>query len=247
MRKQFVRTENDSRFRAALALKQQRGAAENAMLVVHGRAGDGKTRTLHNWASACNAVMVTAYPGWTPRRMLVELADRLSIATRGDWETAIGARIADEEVPIVVDEAGFALADNAACLERLRSLTDKSGTTLVMVMMERDMARLRQFDQITSRATLCPFGPSTLADVRAACTQLSEVAVADDLVERIHRESGARMRLVVEAINVLERVALGAGNATADAALLRGMVLCEDFNTTSRSLRAKSRAAGGAA
>lgn len=244
MRKQFVKTENDRRFRVALSLKQQRGASESAMLVVHGRAGDGKTRTLHNWASGCNAVMVTAHPGWTVRRMMVELADRLGIVTRGAWETAVEARIADEEVPLVVDEAGFALADNAACLERLRSLTDKSGTTLVMVVMERDMTRLRQFDQITSRATLCPFGASSLADVRAACEQLAEVDIPDDLAERIHRESGARMRLVIEAINVIERVTQSAGQTSASAVDLRGYALCEDFNSTSRSLRGKGRAPG---
>lgn len=238
MKKQFVKTENDKRFRRALALKDQRGARESGFLVVHGRAGDGKTRTLHNWASACNAVMVTAHPGWTVRRMMAELADRLSIPTRGAWETAVETRIAEEEIPLVVDEAGFALADNAACLERLRSITDKSGTALVLVVMERDMTRLRQHDQITSRATLCPFTPSTLGDVKAACAQLSDVAIADDLAERIYRDSGARMRLVIDGINVAERVGLGAGKSSVNAADLTGFNLCEDFNTSRRTPRA---------
>ncbi len=231
MRKQFVKTENDRRFRAALAQKEVRGAQESAMVVVHGRAGDGKTRTLHNWASACNAVMLTAHPGWTVRRMMLELAEKLSVVAAGSsWETTVAAQIAEQEIPLVVDEAGFALANGAACLERLRSITDKSGTPLVIVVMERDMDRLRQHDQLTSRATLCPFHPATVADVRAACTQLAEIEIADDLVERIHRDSGARMRLVVEAINTAERVGGAAGKRTVVAADVAGWALCEDFD-----------------
>lgn len=244
MKKIFVKTDNDKRFHAALALKRTRGAAESAMLVVHGRAGDGKTRTLHNWAAAVGAVMLTAHPGWTVRRMMVELADDLGIVVKGAWEAAVEARIAAEEIPLVIDEAGFALADNAACLERLRAITDKSGTTLVLVVMERDMARLRQHDQITSRATLCPFAPASRADVRAACAQLAEVEIADDLVERILRDAGARMRLVLEAINIAERVGQGAGKKRVAAADLEGYELCDDFD---RSLRAIGRRAAAKA
>lgn len=247
MKKQFVKTENDRRFRAALAQKEQRGASESAMVVVHGRAGDGKTRTLHNWASGCNAVMLTANPGWTVRRMMLELAEKLAVVASGAWENVVAANIAEQEVPIVVDEAGFALANNAACLEKLRSITDKSGTPLVMVVMERDMDRLRQHDQITSRATLCPFFPSTVADVRAACSQLAELEIADDLVERIHRESGARMRLVVEAINIVERSGQAAGKRSVTAADVAGFALCEDFDRMLAARRTAKRKPGAAA
>ncbi|MBL8350488.1 MAG: hypothetical protein JNL87_09245 [Burkholderiaceae bacterium] len=240
MKKEFVRTENDKRFRTAVEQKLQRAAFESDLLAVHGRAGDGKTRTLLNWASAVNAVMITGHPSWTVRRMMVELADKLGIVVKGDWEHAVGEQIAADETPVVVDEAGFALRDNAACLEALRSITDKSGTLLVIVVMERDMARLRQFDQITSRATLCPFHASTLADVKAACDQLAEVTIAPDLVERIWRDSSARMRLVVEGIGMAERVAKATGKSAVTAADLASFPLCEDFNrskTVPRSQR----------
>jgi hypothetical protein len=238
-----VRTENAARFQAAMALRANRGAAEAGLVVVHGRAGDGKSRTLDNWASACNAAMLTANPSWTVRRMMLALAEKLSIPARGDWEAAIETAIGNDETPVVVDEAGFALADNAACLERLRAITDHGGTLLVMVVMERDMARLRQYDQLTSRATLCPFHPSTLADIRAACAQLAEVEIADDLAARIHRDSGARMRLVVEAIHTVEAVARGAGKARVAAADLGGIALCEDFNRALREPRGSGKAA----
>lgn len=245
MRKHFVRTENDKRLRAALLQREQRGAREANLIVVHGRAGDGKTRTLHNWASTPNplgaqAVMLTADPSWTAHRMMALLADRLGIVTQGNWQATVGEHIADGEIPLVIDEAGFALAANAACLERLRSITDKSGTALVLVMMERDMARLRQHDQITSRATLCPFNPSTLADVRAACTALAEVQIADDLAERVLRESAGRMRQVLEAISVCEQVARAAGKASVGVEDLRGYAVCQDFGVSAKRRRGEA-------
>jgi DNA transposition AAA+ family ATPase len=239
MRREFVKTENDKRFRTAVEQRAQAAAAESHLLVVNGRAGDGKTTTLLNWASAVDGVLLTGNPSWTPRRMLIELAGKLGIVTKGDWEGALAAQIAADETAIVVDEAGFALRDNAVCLESLRSITDKSGTLLVLVVMERDMARLRQFDQITSRATLCPFHASTLADVTAACAQLAEVAIEPDLAERIWRDSGARMRLVVECINTVERVATAAGKAAVCAADLKSFALCEDFNRSKPAPRSQ--------
>lgn len=231
MKLQFVSTENDRRFKAALAQKQQRAARESVYLVVTGRAGVGKTRTLHNWASSCNAVMVEAYPGWTPRRAMADVASKLGIPITGSWEQAVEARIAEEEIPLIVDEAGHALTNRAECLERLRRITDKSSTLLVMVVMEPDFARLLQYQQITSRATLCPFAPNALADVKAVCAQLSEVAIADDLAERIHRESKALMRLVLEGINIAERVGQSQGKTAVCAEDLKGWALCEDFGT----------------
>ena len=130
MKREFVKTDNARRFATAIQLREARGAAESGLVVVHGRAGEGKTRTLHNWASTRDAVMLTAYPGWTPHRMMCELDERMSVVTRGNWQATIAEQIAEGEKPLVVDEAGFALADGAACLERLRTITDKSGRTL---------------------------------------------------------------------------------------------------------------------
>jgi DNA transposition AAA+ family ATPase len=247
MKKEFVNTENDARFRAALESKAQRGASESGLIVVHGRAGEGKTRTLQNWASGCKAVMLTAKPSWTVRRMMVELADEFHIPQKGKWTAAVEAVIGADEAPVVVDEAGFALAANAACLEELRSITDKSGTLLVLAVMERDMDRLRQYDQLTSRAMLCPFGASTRADVAAACAQLSSVEFEPHLVERIHRETGARMRLVVEAINAVERITVSAGKRVATLADLAGVSLCDDFNRAVKTRHEAARTHGGAA
>lgn len=230
MKKEFVATANHQRFEAAIKLRERRGASESGLVVVHGRAGEGKTRTLHNWASAQRGVMITAYPGITPTRAMRELAAKLKIATVGDWQGAVEERIAAEELPLVVDEAGFALADGAACLERLRTITDKSTTLLVMAVMQSSMSRLRQYDQITSRATLCEFLPSTVDDIAATCAQLCDVRMDADLVKRIHHESEGRMRLVLDAIAVVEAVARADSRNAMALADMKGMRLCQDFD-----------------
>lgn len=230
MKREFVKTANHLRFETAIKLREQRGAAESGLVVVHGRAGEGKTRTLHNWASARRGVMITAYPGITPNQALRAIAEVLKISTKGNWQSVMEERIAAEELPLVVDEAGFALSDGAACLERLRTITDKSGTLLVMAVMQSHMGRLRQHDQITSRATLCEFLPSTPDDVGAACAQLAEVQMAPDLVQRIHAESEGRMRLVLDAITLVEFQARAHGATTMALADMKGMRLCQDFD-----------------
>lgn len=237
MKKEFVRTENHRRFETAVKLREQRGAAESGLIVVHGRAGEGKTRTLHNWASARRAVMVTGYPGITPRRVMLDIAERLHISPRGQWEKAVEEAIAAEELPLVVDESGFALAEGAATIERLRTITDKSGTLLVLALMQPDMARLRRHDQITSRATLCEFLPSGVEDVEAACAQLSELQISAELARRIHSESEGRMRLVVNAIQMVEHMATAGHKTTMGLEDIQGMRLCQDFPSVTAAAR----------
>ena len=79
MKREFVKTENARRFRSTLGMLEGRGALEAGMLLVVGRPGEGKTMTLHNWAAEVGAVMLTAQEGWTPNRMLSELAEKLGL------------------------------------------------------------------------------------------------------------------------------------------------------------------------
>lgn len=237
MKREFVKTENSKRLRANVALQQNRGSQESGWIVVYGRPGEGKTRTLHNWASENGALMVTAQVDWTVRRMMLEFADKLGIEPTTGFERRIEDVIAAEEIPIILDEAGFALQRSAACLERLRGITDKTCTLVVIVMMEQDVPRLARRTQISSRARLCEFQKSTLADVAAACAQLSEVEIAPALVQRIFKDTDARMRLVLSAIHVIEAVAHKLGKARIEFEDVKSMQLCDDFTRSIRDAR----------
>lgn len=231
MKQEFVRTENAVRFRAEIAMLEKRGALEAGWLLVTGRPGEGKTKTLHNWAAEVGAVMLTAQANWTVTRMMEELAAKLGIEPVRGYQAKVAETIGAENMPIVLDEAQFALHDAAACLEVLRGITDKSGTILVAVTMDHEVPRFNRREQIGSRFfRKCQFHESTLGDVGAACQQLAEgVRIGDDLVERIHRETGGRMRLVLNAISRVEQIAhhLKAESLAAEA--VASIALCEDF------------------
>lgn len=231
MKQEFVRTENAKRFRAEIAMLEKRGALEAGWLLVTGRPGEGKTKTLHNWAAEVGAVMLTAQANWTVTRMMEELAAKLGIEPVRGYQAKVAETIGAENMPIVLDEAQFALHDAAACLEVLRGITDKSGTILVAVTMDHEVPRFNRREQIGSRFfRKCQFHESTLGDVGAACQQLAEgVRIGDDLVERIHRETGGRMRLVLNAISRVEQIAhhLKAESLAAEA--VASIALCEDF------------------
>lgn len=234
MKRQFIQTENAQRFQAGIAMLGQRGALEAGWMLVVGRPGEGKTTALHNFAAKTKAVMLTAQEGWTQTKMMRELAEKLGIVPAFGFERRVEEIIAEQEIPVVMDEAGFALKNHASCLERLRGITDRAGTVAILAAMERDELRFSQYDQISSRITLCRFHKSSLADVRIACTQLAEVEIDDDLVERIHCETSARMRLVVTAINRIEMAARRMNLSHVCAKNIKDLPLCEDFSRARR-------------
>lgn len=231
MKQVFVKTENAKRFRAEVAMLEKRGALEASWLLVTGRPGEGKTKTLHNWAADVGAVMLTAQANWTVTRMMEELAAKLGIEPVRGYQAKVAETIGAEDMPIVLDEAQFTLHDAAVCLEVLRGITDKSGTILVAVTMDHEVPRFNRREQIGSRFfRRCQFHESTLADVVAACAQLAEgVAIADDLAARIHKETGGRMRLVLNAISRVEQIAHHLKVASIAADAVADIALCEDF------------------
>ncbi len=230
MKREFVRTENAKRFRAAIAMLEARGAQEAGWLLVTGRPGEGKTTTIHNWASEVGAVMLTAQADWTVTRMREELAAKLGIEVSRGYQAKIGEAIALDEVPIIVDEAQFALHDGASCLEVLRGITDKSKTPLVAITMESEVPKFNRRTQIGSRFFhQCDFRASSEADVIAACAQLAEVEIADDLALRIHADTSARMRLVMNAIARVEQVARRLDKTHINADDVKTLPLVEEF------------------
>lgn len=241
MKREFVKTSNAKLFRRHILAAEQRGSRESGLVSLIGRPGEGKTRTLQNWSAEVGAAMLTAQVDWTPRRMLLELAEKLLVEPVRGFESRMAAMIAEKAISIVVDEAGFALDNGAACLEKLRGITDKSGTLLVLVFMPRDITRLEhpRVAQLESRiCTRCEFQKSTLEDVALACSQLAEVPVAPDLVAHIFERTDASMRLVLNAIARIE----GAAHMRAEdqraapmtMASIKGMDL---FNGLVRSVR----------
>jgi hypothetical protein len=250
MKRQFVKNANARNFETYISKMQRRGPQEAGLLLVTGRPGDGKTTTLYNHAGRVNAVMLTAAVDSTPRRLMVELAEKLGIEAARNYEREIEAVIARNGTTIILDEAGFALANNAACVEKLRSITDKTMTLLVMVVMRHDMSKLNQprLKQLADRINdICEFKRATLEDVQLACAQLGEVPMAPDLVAHIHKATDGSMRQVLSAICRVEETAArrpeAQRNDPVTLADVQGVTLCNDFGLAMRRMSSRGGAA----
>jgi nucleoside-triphosphatase THEP1 len=247
MKRQFVKNTNALNFKVYITKMEKRGPQEAGLLLVTGRPGDGKTTTLYNYAGSVNAVMLTAAVDSTPRRLMVELAEKLGIEVARNFEREIEETIARNKTTIILDEAGFALSNSAACIEKLRGITDKTLTLLVMVIMKHDMSKLNQprLKQLADRiGDICEFKKASLEDVQLACTQLGEVAMAPELVAHIHRSTDASMRQVLNAICRVEETAARRPEAQRGDIMtladVKGVTLSNDFGLAMRKMNGRA-------
>lgn len=236
MRKQFVKTTNYLAFQNAIKAVEARGAAEAGMLLVTGEAGYGKSHTVGSWAEQTGAIYLRANQDWTPHYFMTELAKELRVDTRGSGEKLFNRLIAAminpgaEPTPLVIDEADHTLTNSAAVLEKIRDFSDRLEMIVVLVGMEQIQAKVARHAQISSRiARVVPFGPASLEDVALTCAQLAEVTVNDDLVMEIHRQAAGRMREVMNAIALVEGMALRNQRASIGLADVAGKPLVHDW------------------
>jgi hypothetical protein len=233
MLKQFVQTENYTRFTAGISAVEQRGAAEAGMMLVHGAPGYGKSHTVSHWAIENGAVFLRANVDWTPKYFLTELAKELRVDMRGTAQQLFGRlleHIVETQAPLVIDEAEFTLHKNAAVLEKIRDLSDRAEVTVVLIGMERIQQNIGRHKQINSRiAQVVEFKPATLADVSHACRQLAEVELAQSVIAEVHRLSCGRMREVLNIIAAIERIAKVNEISTVEIADIAGMPLSYDW------------------
>ena len=248
MRKQFVKTENYSRFTAGIQAVEQRGAAEAGMMLVHGTPGFGKSHIVSHWAAESRAAFLRANVDWTPKYFLVELAKVKAVGidssgTAQQLFSRLVDRFGEMQIPIVIDEAEFALHHGAAALEKVRDLSDRAETTVVLIGMESIQKTIAKYKQIASRvAQVVEFTPATLADVEQACRQLAEVTMTPALMAEVHRLSGGRMREVLNIVAAIERIAAINGQERVDVADLDGAALSYDWQTrTPKAVRAGGR------
>jgi len=244
MKNELVKTSNYERFRAAISAVEQRGAPEVSMLLVCGDPGFSKSIIVNKWAIDAKAVYLRAKTDWTPTRFLRELAFALGVERNGRSDEVFGrivAAIAKSQSPLVIDEVQHTLPNRARTLEAIRDISDLTEIIVVLVAGEgRVLDRIALFPQIASRIhKVVNFEAASLDDVAACCSEMAEVEIAHDLVEEIRKQSGGRMRHVVNAIALIERAAKRSGKKKVAAADFEGKALVQDWQIRrQRSARA---------
>lgn len=250
MKRHFVRTKNFDALELGVESLAECGAREARWMLNTARPGEGKTTNLNHLASRMGAVFITAQQGWRPTQMIAALAHEMGIVPGRDPNEAIGEALAGHSAEgriVIVDEAQFALQGGAACLERLRGITDKSATPVILVAMADDVEKFGKREQISSRIfSWVRFEPTDKEDVGRACQELAEVQIGPDLIARIHADSAGRMRDVVKAISRIEMVAKALGKDSVSAADLRHTTLVENYLSGIVGKTATKRHSGGA-
>lgn len=236
---------NVQRFTNGVKTLDGRGAEEASWLLLEGEPGLGKSRALQWYSVQKDAVLVRAKAGWTIPWMLKDICNALDLQPRHS-STLMFDQIVNECVmraPIlIVDEIEHA-ARKIKTLETLRDLTDISGVTLIAGGMKGIRQQLKAHKQVYNRiADVVEFAPATIEDVRLLCSELSEVEIADDLVQRIHKETGGIFREVLNSIARVEQAMKRNKGQIITATMAASIPLTNDGRSRSNT-SSKARAA----
>lgn len=243
MKKELVKTSNYERFRTAITAVERRGAPEASLLLVAGDPGFSKSIIVNRWAVESKAIYLRAKVDWTPMQFMAELAKECGVDPTGRMDAIRGrivAVIGRNQTPIVIDEVQHCLANRARVLEAVRDISDLTETIVVLVAgVEEVISRIKRYPQIFSRiGRVVVFEASSVADVRRCCADMAECEIALDLADEIQRQSGGRMRDVVNAIALIEQDAKRNGKKKVALADYQGKALVNNWEP------ARPRAAG---
>lgn len=226
MKTGFVQNSNYARFLQAVKAVESRGANECSLLLVSGNPGVGKSKAVDRWAADNGALYLRATSNMTHKfflEQLVKIANTDLSAekdskgkiivpaarTKNEIQARLIAQIGERQCPIVIDEVQHLLVKDAFLLEVLRDISDITGTTVVLVAGVADFGlQLRDHTQISSRIFQeVAFTSWEFKDVKLACKQLLELPIDDDLIERLTKDSKGLMRLIMNGISNIERIA----------------------------------------
>lgn len=236
MKRQFVKVSNLHRFMAGLEALERRAAPEACIMVVTSEPGYGKTQTLHWYSTQSNdAIYLRAKSGYTRHWFLSELLQELGgVPSRHNEEMfrECVKRMQGHNYVLILDEVEHALADSQV-LEALRDLSDLLETPVVMVGMDQAQAKIARHPQISSRvAVVVHFQPATPEDIATTAKELVEgVTLQDDLIQEIQIQTKGRMREVMNALAVCERLAKQSKAKTLSKADMEGQELTYDWQS----------------
>ncbi|HWQ09140.1 MAG TPA: AAA family ATPase [Holophaga sp.] len=236
MKRQFVKVSNLHRFMSGLDALEKRAAPEACIMVVTSEPGYGKTQTLHWYSTQSNdAIYLRAKSGYTRHWFLSELLQELGgVPSRNNEEMfrEVVKRMQGHNYVLILDEVEHALADSQV-LEALRDLSDLLETPVVMVGMDQAQAKIARHPQISSRvAVVVHFQPASFEDIATTAKELVEgTSLQDDLIQEIQVQTKGRMREVMNALAICERVGRQSKIKSLCKADLDGKELTYDWQT----------------
>jgi len=210
MRRKLAQVTNVRNLLAAYDSLKERDPGVPGMGLLYGFTGAGKSTAIDWLIVQRRGVCVRAFATWTPYAMLAEIMQELGASPMGR-SAAMARYIADElrrtDRPLFVDEADYLLHDTRM-LETLRDLHDASDVPVMLIGMEGLDRKLAHRQQLCRRISQwVEFRPASPEDARILASTVCEVAVADDLLERLHTQAKGSIGLMVVGLSRVEAVA----------------------------------------
>lgn len=210
MRLKFAIVKNVVHAKAALEALSARDLGVPGMGLFYGKTGFGKTSTVTWLVNQTNGIFVRASATWTPSSMLGQIMVELGAAPTARLNVMLDhivTQMAMTQRPLFVDEADY-LVKSERMIETLRDIHDLTGVPVIMIGMAGIERRLFHRAQLTRRISRwVEFMPTDLEDARIVTDTLCEVRITDDLLERIHEETGGSIGLIVVALAQIETAA----------------------------------------
>jgi hypothetical protein len=261
MKTGFIQNTNYARLLQAVKAVEQRGAKESSLLLVSGAPALGKSRAVERFSADNGALFLRATKNVKYDFFLRQLAEIAKVDLGATFDakgkTVIKAatskdvikdrltkKILIDQKPIVLDEVQHLLDNKAALLEVIRDISDRTQVLVILVAGEADFPyQLRKHPQISSRIYQeVEFQPWPYQDIKIACKQLCEVTIEDALIQRLTDESSGLMRLVMNGISNIERIAKANNKSIATLSDFAEQELVSDWdNVTQAAVRRRRR------
>lgn len=214
MRSKIVPISNVARLAEAGEALLSRSNGMPGMGLVSGETGFGKSTAVAWLATRQHGVYVRALATSTPSSMCESICRELGIGRRATNVATIESiveKLAETNRPLFIDEADY-IVEQKKLVETLRDIHDLSSVPVILIGMANIKRAVSSRQQLSGRiAQWVEFQPSTLDDTRTLATQLAEVDIADDLVQRLHESTRGSVRLTVVGLNRIEQFARSRG------------------------------------
>jgi DNA transposition AAA+ family ATPase len=206
-----------------------------------GPSGYGKSVAVMYVANKCRAYRVQANTEWTKRHMCKEILLEMGMPAKGtipELINEIGIELGASHRPLIIDEAD-ALVDRNM-IETVRSIYEATGGTGVVILVGEEMLprSLERWERVHSRMQIGMelAQPCSLPDARhLAAGRCAGVALADDLMEMLHKEAKGSARRVVGILSDVRQIARDADLGEID--LKQFLALGGRFNTGKSPVR----------
>ncbi|MBD2570027.1 AAA family ATPase [Anabaena lutea] len=210
MKNQLAKVKNIRKLSQAYESLAQRDINIPRMGLISGFSGAGKSQAIGWLISQVDGVLVRANACWTVSSMLAAIV--VEIGTTPVSRNALMLKqivdsLAASRRPLIIDECDYLLRD-PRMVETLRDIHDLAGVPVIMVGMEGIEKKLAHRKQLSRRISqFIEFAPLDLEDAETLAETVCEVAVAPDLLQKIHKDARGSIGLMIVGLAQVEALA----------------------------------------